>query len=224
MRKKFKIIKDNYERLSEHPDVDLWNRLEDKLDGNPSPKKPLWTYFLVASVLLVGGLFLLFNISDDEVLKTDKTSFSIEKREKLSKTQEIVVEEKEENVAMVSPKNKVEKNDSPTILKKNKPQNKKPLAQNNIVQQSTVFVKKNKVEEPKSILKNETLVLKKQPQKVVKSAPKVEYVNTNDLLFASELEKVETENQVSERAKIGLNVLPPIQEPKSIEIIGIKIK
>ena len=214
-------LKFEYENLHEAPSVELWERLENELEGKKeTPKKSFgWLKYAAVILLLISfSVFFFLNKSTVAVekpfaQKVQKKQNDIEKniQEKNSVNVEISGLEKvtrKENLAKSLPekhKNNIEKEQISEEPQTNFVENKT----------SKILEKKENIISPKQQENKEVLVQNK------KEKTNTKYVNADDLLFGRELEKasLEQENTKSKMGSLDLK----LKKPKTIEILGFTV-
>lgn len=227
MNNEINKLKSDFEKLSENPSADLWNRLEQKLDEKPQKKIWIRQYWWIAAASIIFLTGLLFPFSDTQ----EPTNLMVKKNElpTLEKKPELVLENDNPQTT-ISTFNENKKEDiNPSIIQENRGKlvvqsSKKHSEQLQIKEENRPIISKiEKQEKAKAIHfeKLDTLEKIVQQENIQKEESR-DYISTDDLLFERALNETAQENQANPKFKMGLNVKTPIQ-PQSIEIIGIEI-
>ena len=214
-------LKFEYENLHEAPSVELWERLENELEGKKETPKKSFGWLKYAAVILLLISFSVFFFLNKSTVAVEKP-FAQKVQEKQNNIEKNIQEKNSVNVE-ISGLEKVtrKENLAKSLPEKHKNNIEKEQIseepQTNFVENKTskILEKKENIISPKQQENKEVLVQNK------KEKTNTKYVNADDLLFGRELEKanLEQENTKSKMGSLDLK----LKKPKTIEILGFTV-
>ncbi|MFY1046443.1 hypothetical protein [Chryseobacterium sp. GP-SGM7] len=216
-----KQLKTDYEDLELKPSVNLWDKIENELEGDKETvQKPAFQWWKYAAVIILlislgGGLFYFNSDENSRSKETIAVKKPLENNFKQNEVAEnhISNESIVQNPISIETEIYVDKNEltsvSETLTKKTDiPKN---LA---ITEKET---KSPEVFQP-AIEKLEIPVVKS----LVAEKKKASYISADDLLIGRELDKTREENNKDQR-KFGVFDMSKIKVPNSLKIFGFSV-
>lgn len=205
---------------------ELWEKLEQKLDGLSETKRKtnfIWLNY-AAAIILIFGLGGIFWTANNKVEITKNRQL-----ENLNKNQNPIFQSG--NYELRRSDMLVESNKIPTekAPKERYAGFSKINAENQLNKKEILH--KNQVSEKEFLIKNDEPKIISQPEEkfaqteISKPKEKVKYISSSDLLFGVEMDNVKSEKP---RSALGFNISsdkenPDILNPKRIKIFGYTI-
>lgn len=219
-----KQLKTDYEDLEIKPSVNLWDKIENGLNGTgETVQKPLfqwWKYAAVIVLLFSMGSLFYFNLDKTskpkEIAKDTSLGNSSQSKNNPIETfvsSENLIQTKTTEYKKASAKYEDIKNVSVEFTDKI---NEKTLPSS----YSIVNKKENEIVEiPKLLIeKREPMMIKP----IIAEKKKASYITADDLLIGRELDKTREENNKDQR-KFGVFDISKIKGPNSLRIFGFSV-
>lgn len=226
-------LKFDYENLHETPSPELWERLENKLEGKKQTPKITFGFWKYAAALLlfISLSIIIFNNYEEkqDIVEAQKIAVSTRSKTSISTKNEIInlqkALEKRINIQKQIDKISLQKNSSKEILNSNI--RSKNIKNNEIISvaknESYILEKANIINDniPTKIVHTNELIV--QSVEIVSRKEPISYIKADELLFSREFSLTQKlQKKDAEYVAIDLSKIKK-KYPSNIKILGITI-